>query len=113
MRPQVLAFVLLIFPASAAADPIEGNWRTADLSIARIFGCADSFCIALETGEFAGKEIGKLKLAGEGKYTGKVVDPTDDREYTGQATLKGNELKLSGCALKIFCQTQVWSRILD
>jgi len=28
----------------------------------------------------------------------------------GRATLVGNTLKLVGCALKIFCQTEVWSR---
>lgn len=108
----VALMVIIHTSAIAFADPIEGEWNTKDATIAKISGCADRFCIVVKTGLNAGKEIGSFKPIGEGKYEGKITDPRDDRDYTGRAVLKGNELKLSGCALKIFCQTEVWTRIL-
>jgi uncharacterized protein (DUF2147 family) len=109
----VISMLLALGVVSALADPIEGKWRTMDASVARISACTDGFCIGLLTGEHAGREIGALQPKGDGKYDGEVIDPRDDRRYTGRAEVHGDELKLSGCALKIFCQTEVWSRITD
>lgn len=109
LRLSVLLAVVFA-PAMALADPIEGEWKTSDTSIATINGCGDQFCIVMKTGDWPGKEIGRLKASGKGIYSGTVTDPRDEREYSGRATLKGNSLKLTGCALKIFCQTEIWSR---
>ena len=106
--PIVMA--VLVAPAVARADSIEGEWRTADTSIARIHACGDRFCIVMKTGDWPGKEIGRLQAQGFGNYVGTVTDPRDNKTYSGRATLAGNTLKLVGCALKIFCQTEVWSR---
>jgi uncharacterized protein (DUF2147 family) len=111
--PLVLILTLTSASAIANADPIEGRWATADNTVANISACADSFCILLKTGDYAGKEIGKLKFISEGKYSGEIMDPDDQKHYTGRAALKGKELKLSGCALKIFCRTEIWHRILQ
>ncbi|BCG87091.1 hypothetical protein MesoLj113c_32010 [Mesorhizobium sp. 113-3-9] len=102
---------MVMAPGLAWADPIEGEWVTMDgISIAAIHGCSDRFCIVMKSGDWPGKEIGRLKASGKGIYSGTVTDPRDEREYSGRATLKGNSLKLTGCALKIFCQTEIWSR---
>jgi uncharacterized protein (DUF2147 family) len=110
LRISVLLAIILIPVAAWAADPIEGEWRTQDTSIAAIHDCGGRFCIVMKTGDWPGKEIGRLKTAGTGKYAGTVTDPRDNKTYSGRVTLTGNSLKLSGCAFKIFCQTEVWSR---
>ncbi|MBN9217671.1 MAG: DUF2147 domain-containing protein [Mesorhizobium sp.] len=109
LRLSVL-LAMVLAPAMAWADPIEGEWKTADTSLATIKGCGDQFCIVMKTGDWPGKQIGQLKAAGKGTYAGTVTDPRDEKTYSGRATLNGNTLKLTGCALKIFCQTEVWQR---
>jgi len=45
---------------------------------------------------------------------GKVYNPDDGRTYSGSIQSTGNGLlELKGCALKIFCQTQLWRRTRD
>ena len=104
------ASLVLATGAPAFADVIVGNWKTQSGETAAIAKCGSSFCIKLKTGTHAGKTIGKMKGAG-GSYTGTITDPADDKEYSGSATVKGNGMKLKGCALKIFCQTQNWKRL--
>ena len=94
---------------AALADPIEGNWRTQNGETAAIGECGEAYCIILKTGDHAGKRIGRLS-GGNGKYGGTVTDPVDDRTYSGSATVSGANMRLKGCALKIFCKTQNWER---
>jgi uncharacterized protein (DUF2147 family) len=101
----------VIFTGAALADPIEGNWKTKDGPIATIKSCGESVCIVMKTGDYVGKQIGKLKPGGDNKYSGTITDPKDDKAYSGSARLNGSSLSLTGCALKIFCQTQVWTRV--
>jgi uncharacterized protein (DUF2147 family) len=44
---------------------------------------------------------------------GELYNPDDGRTYTGTITLRGSTLELRGCALGVFCQTQVWRRPED
>jgi Delta7-sterol 5-desaturase len=45
---------------------------------------------------------------------GTVYNPDDGRSYSGSITLtEAGNLKLEGCALGIFCQTQQWRRPRD
>lgn len=53
---------------------------------------------------------GALKASTPGRYSGPVTDPRANRTYSGRAALAGDTLKLTGCALKIFCQTGTWAR---
>lgn len=41
---------------------------------------------------------------------GALYNPDDGRTYTGEITLRNGVLELRGCALNVFCQTQVWRR---
>ena len=102
--------IVLTSTSFAFADPIEGNWKTQSGETAKISSCGSSYCLTLKTGKFAGQRIGKMKAKG-GKYTGTVTDPEDNKVYTGSASLKGNTMSLTGCALKIFCKTQKWKKL--
>ena len=94
----------------AVADQIEGNWKTQSGETAKIGKCGSSFCITLKTGKYAGQRIGKMKASG-GKYTGTVTDPADNKTYSGSASVAGSNMKLTGCALKVFCKTQKWKNL--
>ncbi len=103
-------FAVSLTTMAMAAEPIEGNWKTKSGETAGISKCGGSFCIKLKTGTHAGKQIGKLKGSG-GSYDGTITDPEDNKEYTGSAKVSGSTMKLKGCALKIFCQTQTWKKL--
>jgi uncharacterized protein (DUF2147 family) len=106
----LLSAVALWAGSAVAAEPIEGDWKTEAGDTARIAPCAQSFCITLVNGKYAGKMIGHLSGNG-GLYKGKVTDPKDDKTYDGSAAVTGNNLKLQGCAFKIICQSQIWTRL--
>ena len=102
---------VLLMASTAYADPIEGNWKTQAGPTAAIKACGGSFCIVMKTGNYVGKQIGTFRSSGDGKYSGTITDPKDDRTYSGSARLSGARLDMTGCALKIFCKTQVWSKL--
>lgn len=110
LRRAAWVGLAMLGAGAAAADPIVGEWRTMDGSLADIGKCDAGFCIVMKTGDWPGRQIGALKASTPGRYSGSVTDPRDDRTYSGRATLSGDTLKLTGCALKIFCQTETWSR---
>lgn len=101
------ATALMVMPA--LADPIEGNWRTASGGNTKVSKCGGSFCIKVTSGEHNGKQIGKLAPKGK-QYVGTITDPSDDKTYSGSATVAGSTMKLKGCAMKIFCKTQTWKK---
>jgi len=110
IRKILLLSALALWAGSAvAAEPIEGDWKTEAGDTARIAPCTQGFCITLVNGKYAGKEIGQLKGNG-GLYKGQVTKPQNNKTYEGSAAVTGNKLKLQGCALKIFCESQVWTR---
>ena len=110
-RISMAVAATMMFTGAALADPIEGNWKTKDGPIATIKACGGSVCIVMKTGDYVGKQIGKLKPDGDNEYSGTITDPKDDKTYSGSARLNGSSLSLTGCALKIFCKTQVWTRV--
>lgn len=107
------AAALLLFIVPVAAAPIEGVWKTESGDQAQFYGCGSSICIKLLTGPKKGTMLSRdLSADGEGVYRGSLFNPRDERTYSGSATLVGSgSLKLKGCALKIFCKTQTWTRL--
>ena len=96
---------------AAIADDINGNWRTEAGETAAITGNGP-FTVTLKTGKHAGKRIGTMNAQGDGKYTGKITDPADDKTYSGKATLTGNSLKMSGCVFGgLICRGENWQRM--
>lgn len=93
-----------------AAEPIVGNWKTQSGANATIAACGSSYCIKLTSGEFSGKQIGKVKGSGK-NYKGKITDPAKNKTYSGKAAVTGNKMKMSGCVLGgLICQGQTWTR---
>jgi len=106
-----IAAALLAAPSIAfAAEPIEGNWKTASGATAAIAKCGGSFCITLKTGKHAGKRIGKLDGTGA-DYTGSITDPETDKTYSGSGAVNGNSLRMKGCVLAVLCKSQTWTRL--
>ncbi|MCE7030511.1 DUF2147 domain-containing protein [Jiella avicenniae] len=104
----VAIFAASISAASAAA-PIVGNWRTASGETAKIAACGKAYCTTILTGQHKGKRIGQMSGSGA-SYSGQITDPSSGKTYEGTAKVDGNSLKLTGCALKIFCRSQTWTR---
>jgi uncharacterized protein (DUF2147 family) len=93
-----------------AADPILGNWKVEGGDIAVIAQCGGSFCATLKNGKYAGRQIGKFG-GGNGRYAGTLTDPSVNKTYDGSGTLSGNAFRLKGCAMKVFCKAQTWTRL--
>ncbi|RFC66540.1 DUF2147 domain-containing protein [Fulvimarina endophytica] len=112
------AVTIVVFAASTAfaqaqgAEPIVGQWRAETGNIVKVSACGGSYCATIVTGEHKGKRIGQLSGSG-GQYRGTVTDPSSGKTYNGSAAISGGgaSLKLTGCALKIFCKSQTWSRV--
>lgn len=104
------AATTLMLSGAALADNIVGNWKTDSGAIAQIASSGGSFVITLKSGAHNGKRIGQMSAAGGGKYKGTITDPAADKTYSGNATLKGNDLAMQGCVAAIFCKTQNWVR---
>lgn len=111
IRKLALSAAALLLAAGAAyADPIDGSWKTKSGETAAISGGGSS--IVLKTGKHAGKNIGSMKAAGAGKYTGTITDPGNNKTYSGKASLSGSTLKMSGCiAGGLICRTENWKKL--
>jgi uncharacterized protein (DUF2147 family) len=114
MRILLLALLAsLAATGFAAADDIEGRWKTDSGATAEIASCGSgAFCITLRGGEHSGKRIGRMSPDGEARYSGEVTDPANNKTYAGRASLKGNGLSMKGCVLGgLICRTQNWTRL--
>jgi uncharacterized protein (DUF2147 family) len=70
---------------------------------------------ALRGRALVGAEIIRgFRQSAPGQWTGGALyNPDDGRTYSGTIRLRQNTLLLQGCALSVFCQTQVWRRPED
>jgi uncharacterized protein (DUF2147 family) len=110
-RMFALAAAFVAFAGVAhSADPIVGNWKTEDGSTTAIASCGGSYCITVKTGKYAGRKIGTFSGKGE-SYAGRLTDPASNKTYDGTIALAGNTVKMKGCVMKVFCQSQTWSRL--
>ena len=64
----------------------------------------------MTSGKYNGKRIGKLS-GGGADYSGEITDPTDDKTYSGSASVSGASMKLKGCVMSVFCKSQTWNRL--
>lgn len=123
---KTLIAALVLAAGAAAADPIEGVWKTEpdDGSYAHvtIAPCGGAFCGTISRtfkggSEYKSPTIGKkiirnMTAAGGGKYNGKVWRPSNDKVYIGKAQVSGKKMKLSGCvAGGLICAKQNWTKI--
>ncbi len=125
---RILAAFLAVaaMTGMAVADPLEGMWQTeADdgaFAHVAIAPCGDNFCGTIERtfkdgAEYTSPNKGRTLVIdmapeGNGKYTGKVWRPSNDKIYLGKIALTGDVIKLSGCvAGGLICSKQSWSRV--
>lgn len=111
MRSIIIAAALALSAMTAqAAEPIEGNWKTASGATAQIAPCGGAFCVTLKSGKHNGKQIGKMSGSGD-SYKGEITDPETDKTYSGSGSVSGNSLKMKGCVMAVLCKSQTWTRL--
>ncbi|PZO91272.1 MAG: DUF2147 domain-containing protein [Sphingomonas sanxanigenens] len=128
-----LAGLALATPV-AAAD-VGGRWLTPTGATIETYSCGNALCGRIVTSEGLRKNPdmrdtknsnaslrsrpvkGLVMLSGftggPSKWSGgQVYNPQDGRTYSGSVELTApDKLKLTGCALAIFCKSQEWKRV--
>ncbi|MAX72568.1 MAG: imidazoleglycerol-phosphate dehydratase [Nioella sp.] len=127
MKKALLGAALLIGLAGmAAADPLEGTWRTApddngNTGLVVVAPCGAQLCGTLTTAyDSSGNEmqspnvgrqiISETEPQGGGEYRGRVYSPDRDRTYNSRLQLNGDTLSVSGCVLGICRDGGTWTR---
>lgn len=114
---------------TAAADPVEGIWKTkpddnGKYGYVSIVPCGAKICGTLikafdsAGAETASPNIGKpilwdMVANGDGSYgNGKVWAPDRDKTYNAKMALSGDKLAVSGCVLGgMICRASDWVRV--
>lgn len=128
MKHLLIAAAMAFAATAAAADPVEGTWKTrpddnGKYGFVQIAPCGDKLCgVLIKAFEANGSEaksdnVGKkivwdMVANGDGTYGGgKVWAPDRDKTYNSKMALSGNTLSVSGCVLGgIICRAQDWTR---
>ncbi len=104
------AALALSFSGTAfAAEPIVGQWRSADGGMIKVSSCGEAYCATVIKGEHKGESVGEVEGSGS-EYTGTVIDPRSSESYDGTITVEGEKMTLQGCALKVLCKSSTWTR---
>lgn len=127
----MLSLLLLL----AAPGDATGTWRTPRGAQIALAPCGASLCgrivslqplpgnprqldvrnsdAKLRTRPLKGLTMLSGFTGGPPRWTGgKVYNPEDGRTYSGRIELvDANTLKLTGCALAVFCRSQSWTRV--
>ena len=130
MKSAVFACVFGLVATAAAADPVDGIWKTAEgddggyLHV-QLEPCGSAICGAINTA-FDGngnmspdyENLGKKMLwdmvpEGNGAYGGgKIWAPDRNKTYGGKMQLSGSTLEVKGCvAGGVICRGQKWTRV--
>jgi uncharacterized protein (DUF2147 family) len=128
----------LLAAAPAYAEGPAGTWLTADGEAkVKIENCGQSYCGHIvwmkepndpdthkpkldKFNKDASKHsrpvqgmqiISGMNPSGENHWKGSLYNPEDGNTYSGGLTLQSaSSLKLEGCALAIFCRSEVWKK---
>ncbi len=129
MKKFALITTALVFSAgmAAAADPLEGMWRTAkddngNSGLIKVAPCGAKLCgtlvkaYGLDGKEMASENIGRQIISetvndGGGKYSGKVYAPDRGKTYKSKLVLSGATLNVSGCVLGICRKGGTWKKV--
>lgn len=119
------ALGLALSVGAAAADPLEGRWRTiaddnGNYGIIEVAPCGAALCGTLVeaydgSGNAVSGNVGRQIIwdtvaQGGGNYRGKVYSPDRDATYNSRLSLSGDRLSVSGCRLGICREGGVWTR---
>ncbi|AWD22919.1 DUF2147 domain-containing protein [Fuscovulum blasticum] len=128
MKKWMLAAALAVLGTAAAADPVEGTWKTkvddnGNYGHVKIVPCGQAFCGTLvKAFDGTGKQIDSPNVGrkivwdmvpyGDGRYDdGKIYSPDRDKTYNSEMELSGNSLKVYGCVLGICRDGGTWQRV--
>ena len=139
LRRIVIAVTFVLFAApSFAADPL-GTWLTADGEArVQIAACGDAYCGTIvwlkepndpatrqpkmdklnkDASKRARPIIGLrimygMKPSAPNLWKGSLYNPEDGNTFSGSLAMQsGDRMKLEGCALAIFCRSEIWQRV--
>ncbi len=127
MKKALLGLVAVIgFAGMAAADPLEGRWRTApddngNTGIINVVPCGAEFCGTLveafdSTGAtMVSENVGRTIISemvphGSGEYRGRIYSPDRDRTYNSRLQLSGSTISVRGCVFGICRDGGTWTR---
>lgn len=135
MRVALIPLALAIAAPAMAASPIEGAWNARDEhGVVQFYACGEAICGKLLTSDQikanaavtdqhnkdAALRARPLKdlvflngfTGGPKEWKGgSVYNPEDGGTYHGRIVLLDPEtIKLEGCIIYPFCQTQIWHR---
>lgn len=126
-RLLLAAATMTALAGAAAADPLEGMWRTiaddnGNSGLIEVVPCGAALCGTLvksfdpSGAEWASPNIGRQIIwdtvaTGDGGYRGKVYSPDRDKEYGSRLQLSGDSLQVRGCVLGICRDGGSWTRV--
>jgi len=121
------ASLILAFAAAQAAQPapIEGLWKNPiGSAIIAVAPCGNALCgkvvwasargqreVAKTTSNVVGTTVlTAVKPKGKG-WAGQLFIPDDNIHVSAKLQLlSATQLKLTGCAMAVFCRSQIWTR---
>jgi len=121
------ASLILAFAAAQAAQPapIEGLWKNPiGSAIIAVAPCGNALCgkvvwasargqreVAKTTSNVVGTTVlTAVKPKGKG-WAGQLFIPDDNIHVSAKLQLlSATQLKLTGCAMALFCRSQIWTR---
>ena len=126
MRVAAGIFLFVASSAQAQDGSIEGRWRSpGGNSIMEIAPCGSDMCGTVAWASDKAKKdaakatdqlIGTQLLTGlqekkPGRWQGKLFIPDKNMRVTAKIQLvSAQQLKVSGCAAKVLCHSQIWNR---
>jgi len=123
--PALLPILMLAAAQPQTHAPIEGLWKNPiGSAIIAVAPCGKALCgkvvwasergqreVAKTTSNVVGTTVlTDVKPRGKG-WAGKLFIPDDNIHVSAKLQLlNDNQLKLTGCALGLFCRSQIWTR---
>jgi uncharacterized protein (DUF2147 family) len=115
-----ITMMILLFPVSAQATDISGNWARGDgKARVRIAECGKDICATntwIKPGTAKEKTGDRLVMSinqtADGEYSGTAFDPQRNLTYKISVKVDGDKMTTNGCVLAgLLCRNVGWSRI--
>ncbi|ASV83088.1 hypothetical protein CES85_3863 [Ochrobactrum quorumnocens] len=115
-----ITMMILLFPVSAQATDISGNWARGDgKARVRIAECGKDICATntwIKPGTAKEKTGDRLVMSinqtADGQYSGTAFDPQRNLTYKISVKVDGDKMTTNGCVLAgLLCRNVGWSRI--
>ncbi|MDH7790583.1 DUF2147 domain-containing protein [Ochrobactrum sp. AN78] len=115
-----ITMMILLFPVSAQATDISGNWARGDgKARVRIAKCGKDICATntwIKPGTAKEKTGDRLVMSinqtADGQYSGTAFDPQRNLTYKISVKVDGDKMTTNGCVLAgLLCRNVGWSRI--